>query len=77
MGCRPDRCLDQDERECNTEAQTTRRMMMNMWTTTRLSLLTMVLHADEKGALDRLVVLAAAVAVVQAHRKAIYKEEMV
>ena len=50
---------------------------MNMWTTMPLSLLTMVLHADEKGALDRLVVLAAVVAVVQAHRKAIYKEEMV
>ena len=61
--------MDQDERECNTEAQTTRRMMMNMWT--------MVHHAVEKGALDRLVVLAAAVAVVQAHRKAIYREEMV
>lgn len=44
-------------------------MMMNMWT--------MVHHAVEKGALDRLVVLAAAVAVVQAHRKAIYREEMV
>lgn len=53
-------------------------MMMKIWTTTPLSLSTMV--ADEKGALDRLVVLvvlAVAVGVVQGHKKAIYKEEKV